>query len=229
MTMTATSAPTLVSPLVDEHSVLLWQACAYADEVTEAAQSGQAFAVAPAVHGMLAFLHYRLLPYLVAEESRLRPTRLRDTHMTALLVMDHQRLRADVENLEAIRSRDLAGLAAQTLVDRLDRHVQREECWVADATAGAGRVDVEDWEQLLRMSDDIEVGSLPPDCREALVLGRLQTMRAGETLSLHSSHNLHGLWQRHYAVGGNSHAWVYEQDGPRRWDVRITRRDTEEC
>jgi uncharacterized protein (DUF2249 family) len=228
MTMTTTSAPTPLSPLVDEHSVLLWQACAYADEVAEAAQSGQE--LVPALHGMLAFLHYRLLPYLVAEESRLRPTRLRDTHMTDLLVMDHQRLRADVENLEAIRSRDLAGLAAQALVDRLDRHVQREESWVADATAGAaGRVDIEDWQLLLRMSDDIEVDSLPPDWREDLVLRRLQAMRAGEALSLRSSHDLHALWQRNYAIGRNSHAWVYQQEGPRRWDVRITRHDSEEC
>jgi uncharacterized protein (DUF2249 family) len=228
MTVTTISAATPAPPLVDEHSVLLWQACAYADDVTEAARSGQAFV--PALRGMLAFLHYRLLPYLDAEECRLRPNQLRDVHMADLLVADHQRLRADVEGLESSRSRDLAGVAAEVLVDRLDQHLRREERWVTDASGGASpRVDFEDWELLLRMSDDINVDSLPPDCRDALVLRRVQAMHCGETLSLHASRSLHDLWRRDHAIDRNSHAWVYEQDGPRRWDVRITRRDTEQC
>jgi len=226
MTMPTITGSIPAAPLVDEHSILLWQACAYADEVTDAAGSAQAFA--PARYGMLTFLHYRLLPYLATEESRLRPTQLRDTHMADLLVMDHQRIRADVENVESSRSRDLASLAAQALVARLARHIQREQIWVADATAGAvGRVDTEDWELLLRMSDDIDVDSLPTNWRQDLLLRRLQAMHRGETLSLHASRNLHDLWQRQYAVDRDSHGWVYEQDGPRRWDVRITRRDSE--
>jgi len=228
MTMTPISVPpAAAAPLADEHSVLLWQACAYADEVAEAARSPQAFG--PALHGMLAFLHYRLLPYLDAEECRLRPTELRDGHLADLVITDHQRLRADVENLESSRSRDLAGLAAQALVHRFDRHVRREESWVTDAAAGEARLDIEDWELLLRMSGDIDVDALPTACREALLLRRLQAMHRGETLTLHASRNLHDLWRRQSVLDRGSHAWVYEQDGPRHWNVRITRRDTEAC
>lgn len=213
---------------MDDHSVLLWQACAYADDVAEAAGSGADFA--PAVRAMLTFLHYRLLPYLVAEESRLGPAQLRDERMADLLMTDHQRLRADVENLESSRTRSLVGLAAAALVNRLDRHLRREESWVDDACAGSGNgVDVDDWELLLRLSHAIDLDSLPPGCRDDLVLRRLQAMRCGETLRLHATRNLHDLWRRHQAVDPGSHAWVYEQDGPTRWDVRVTRRDPGAC
>jgi uncharacterized protein (DUF2249 family) len=223
-----TSTPTPAAPLVDEHSVLLWQVCAHADAVAEAAGSGADFA--PALHGMLTFLHYRLLPYLVAEESRFGPAQLRDERMADLLISDHQRLRADVENLESSRTRSLTGIAAAALVTRLDRHVRREECWVEDACSGAkSGVDVEDWDLLMRLSDVIDVDSLPAVCRDDLVLRRLLAMRCGETLRLHATRNLHDLWRRQQAVDPGSHAWVYGQDGPTRWDVRITRRDRGAC
>ena len=216
------SAPAV--PLVDEHSVLLWQVCAHADELTEAVDSGTDFA--PALHGMLTFLHYRLLPYLVAEEARLQPAQLRDEHLARLLVADHHRLRSGVETLESSRTRGLAGLAANALTDQLDRHLRREESWVIDARAGAeSGVDIDDWELLLRFSDDIDVDTLPSDCRDDLVLRRLQAMRGGETLRLQATRNLHNLWRRHQTIEPGSHAWVYEQDGPAQWSVRVTRRD----
>jgi uncharacterized protein (DUF2249 family) len=82
---------------------------------------------------------------------------------------------------------------------------------------------------LLRLSDVIDVESLPTTCGDDLVLRRLQAMRCGETLRLQATRNLHDLWRRHQAVDPGSHAWVYEQDGPTRWDVRVTRRDRDAC
>jgi uncharacterized protein (DUF2249 family) len=115
-------------------------------------------------------------------------------------------------------------------VNQLDRHLRREESWVVDACAGAeSGVDVDDWEVLLRLSELIDVDSLPTDFGEDLVLRRLQAMRCGETLRLQATQDLHGLWRRHQAVDSGSHAWVYEQDGPTRWDVRVTRRDRGDC
>ena len=216
------------APLVDEHSVLLWQVCAHADDLTEAVGSRADFALA--LRGMLTFLHYRLLPYLSAEESRLQPALLRDQHLTELLVTDHQRLRFGVEELESSRTRDLAGLAAAALASQLDRHLRREESWVIDAWAGTGSgFDVDDWELFLRFSDVIDVDSLPTNCGEDLVLRRLREMRCGESLRLQATRNLHSLWRRYQAIDPGSHAWVYEQDGPIHWDVRVTRRNTGNC
>lgn len=118
-------------PIRDEHSALLWQACAYADDLTEAARAGRS--LISAYDAMLAFLHHRLLPYLADEERRLSPACLRDKRMTRLLLDDHERLRADIDNIEGCRTRSLVALTAETLVARLDHHVRREETWLADA------------------------------------------------------------------------------------------------
>jgi len=226
--MSLIRVPASPAPLADEHSVLLWQVCAHVDELTEAVGSEEDFA--PSLHAMLTFLHYRLLPYLIAEESRLQPAQLRDEHMAELLVTDHRRLRSGVESLESSRTRGLAGIAAAALANQLDRHLRREESWVVDASAGAeGGVDVDDWEVLLRFSDVVDVDSLPSKFRDDLLLRRLQAMRCGETLRLQATRSLHDLWRRHQAVDPASHAWVYEQDGPTRWDVRVTRRHTGAC
>lgn len=88
----------------------------------------------PAYDAMLEFLHHRLLPYLRDEERRLPPSTLRDEHMTRLLLTDHERLRADVDNIESSRTRRLLALASGVLVDR---HVRREGRWVADLGSDA--------------------------------------------------------------------------------------------
>ncbi len=115
--------------LSDEHSVLLWRTCAYAADLIEAAGRGRP--MRRAQDDMLEFAHYGLLPYLAEEERQLPPHRLRDDHLTKVLVHDHARIRSGVDNLEAGHSRQLLALAANDLVYRLDRHVRREETWVS--------------------------------------------------------------------------------------------------
>ena len=118
-----------VSQLADEHSVLLWQTCAFAEDLSESARSRQR--LSPAFDAMLEFLHHRLLPYLDDEERELSPAGLRDEHMARLLLADHDRLRLDVANVESSRTRQLLALSSDALVDRLERHVRREERWIA--------------------------------------------------------------------------------------------------
>ena len=208
-------------PLADEHSVLLWQTCAYAEDLSDAAQSGHR--VTPAFDAMLGFLHYRLLPYLHDEERQLPPSKLRDEHMTRLLIADHERLRADVDNVESCRTRQLLTLASDALVDRLDHHIRREERWVADPTTGAtDSVYLEEWAVPVLLSDDIDLDALPAEHLSNLVLRRLQRMRPGETVRLHAGHDLHGLWRRHHASSPDTHVWVYEVAGPADWIARIT-------
>jgi hypothetical protein len=122
------TSPLAEPTLSDEHSVLLWQTCAYAADLIEAARAGRPLNTAR--DAMLEFAHYGLLPYLREEERRLPPHRLRDDHLTKVLLDDHARIRSGVDNIEAGRSRQLLVLAADALVGRLDRHVRREESWV---------------------------------------------------------------------------------------------------
>jgi hypothetical protein len=81
------AATTLTAPhrtLTDTHSVLLWQTCAYADELIDTAQSRRP--LTPAINTMFDFLHYRLLLYLGAAERQLPGERL-----TQVLLTDHNR------------------------------------------------------------------------------------------------------------------------------------------
>jgi uncharacterized protein (DUF2249 family) len=216
-------------PLADEHSVLLWQTCAYAEDVTDAARSGQR--LSPALDALLGFLHYRLLPYLTDEERQLPATALRDERLTRLLVADHGRLRYDVDNIETSRTRSFLALAVDVLVERLDRHVRREESWATDpatgtdGTDGVDGVDLAAWALPLLLGDDIDLDALPVEHRDSLVLQRLQWMHPGDTLLLRASHDLHPLWRRQHALSSRAHGWVYEQAGPTDWRARITRRD----
>jgi uncharacterized protein (DUF2249 family) len=214
-------------PLSDDHRVLLWQTCAYADDLTDAASAGHR--LTPAYDAMLSFLHYGLLPYLASEERQLPPRRLRHAQMRPLLLTDHDRLRADVDNIEASRTRQLLALATGALVDRLDRHVRREERWIRRATASDEAADAANWALPLLLEDDIDLDALPGTHREQLLHERLGWMRPGEVVHIESAQDLHEAWRRHHMCSPRSHLWVYEQDGPEWWRVRVTRRTVEVC
>lgn len=210
-------------PILDEHSVLLWQTCAYADDLSDAARSGHP--LTGPYDAMLEFLHYRLLPYLTEEERRLPKTRLRDERMRRLLLTDHERLRDDVDNIEGSRTRRLLALTADALVNRLDRHVSREETWVADhGPEPATEEDQQSWALPLLFADDIDLDSLPAAHRERLALQRLAWMRPSEVVLLQAGEDLHPLQLRQNSYSPDSHVWVYQREGPGLWRARITRR-----
>lgn len=211
------------APMNDEHSVLLWQTCAYVDDLGDAVRSGRQ--LTPAYDAMLEFLHYRLLPYLTIEERQLPADRLRDDHMLQLLVSDHDRLRADVDNIESSRTRLLIRLAATALVDRLDRHVRREETWVTDPIGDPDDADLQNWALPLLLGNVVDLDALPAEHHDTLLRQRLAWLRPGESVFLEANSDLHPLWRRQYSVDHGSHAWVYEEEGPTRWRARITRRD----
>jgi uncharacterized protein (DUF2249 family) len=222
--MTASLAP--APPISDEHSVLLWQTCAYADDLNDALRTGRRLTLAHDT--MLEFLHYRLLPYLTNEERQLAPGRFRDDHLLPLLVTDHERLRADVDNIESSRTRRLLAVAVEALVGRLGRHVRREECWLADPYGDPKHADLQDWALPLLFNDVIDVDALPREHRAALVRQRLAWLRPGETVRLCAASDLHPLWQQQHACDRNTRSWAYEKDGPTQWQVRITCR-VEDC
>lgn len=221
VTMTSTA------PISDEHSVLLWQTCAYTDDLRDAAGSGRR--LTPAYDAMLEFLHYRLLPYLTNEERQIPAARLRDGHLLRLLVVDHDRLRADVDNIESSRTRRLLALAGDALVDRLDRHLRREESWLTDPAGDPTQAALQDWALPLLIGDVIDLDALPPDHRDALVRQRLAWMRPDDTVWLESAHDLHSAWCYEHASDPNGHVWVYEAEGPPNWRARITRRAADDC
>lgn len=239
------------SALRDEHSVLLWETCAYSDELIQAVDAGVGLDAASGA--LLEFLHYRLLPYLCAEERRLCDSGLRDEAFADLLVADHDRIRHYVDTLAASRTSRLRAMSTRVLVECLDRHVQREQSWVLDSDMAADPEDgptltsgrpiatdagavvtpvaaapVHGWALPLLLTDHVDLEALPRDIAEVLVLQKIQRLRRAEVFWLHANHDLHCLWVRQQAHDPGRHSWVYEQEGPREWVVRIGRRDGEE-
>ena len=202
--------------LADEHSVLLWQTCSYADALVTAATSGGPLGTP--YDAMLGFLHYRLLPYLSSEERALLPSE-------RALIGDHNRIRGDVEDLDLARTRRTLATTSAALVRRLDEHVQREDA-LGVTGPGGGRPPAA-WALPLLLTDEIDLTALPPDSAAPLVLARLRRMRNGETVLLHGDYDLHVVWRRLHAVAPGDHAWSYDRTGPDRWTARVTRRDLE--
>ena len=167
--MTVAAARPAGLTLADEHDVLLWQTCSYADDLIEAVESGQP--AADAHDAMLEFAHYRLLPYLSHEERELPANELRDDHLAQLLLDDHARIRHGVHSIEAGRTRQLLALAADELVERLARHIRREQAWlIRDVAAPADPATSASWALPLVLADEIDVDALPAEVREDLVV-----------------------------------------------------------
>jgi len=208
---------TLEHNLSDEHSVLLWQTCAYADDLVAATTSHGPLATR--YDAMLEFLHHRLLPYLGSEE-RAPEWASRDARR---LIEDHNRIRAGVDDLDRAPTRRALAGASTALVRRLDRHVQRED--LLEPTGPVLAPPPSAWALPLLLTDEIDLADLPPGSRDGLVLQRLRRMRVGETVLLHADHDLHQVWRRLHAVAPGEHGWAYELAGPDRWTAEVTRRD----
>jgi uncharacterized protein (DUF2249 family) len=223
MTVLATTArEARPRTLADEHSVLLWQTCAFADELVDA--TGARGTLLPAYDRMLGFLHHRLLPYLGAEERRLPTGELRDGHLAGILLADHDRIRADVENVEAARTRRLLSIATSALVTRLDRHVQREASWVSADAQAVDDVELSVWMAPILLADEIDLDALPHDVSDRLVLARLRQLRPGDTVRLRAAHDLHPVWVHLQRLTPGEHAWAYDEQGPEVWTATIRRR-----
>jgi uncharacterized protein (DUF2249 family) len=219
------SVDPVVGRLYDEHSILLWQTCAYAENVVD--QPRARYPTENALSQLLGFLRCRLLPYLNREAELLGNVGLRTDWVARALLADHPRIRADVNRINASRTGSQTQQAVEALVGSLDRHLQHQQAWFADPAVRQG-VGYDDepasWALPLLLGDDIDVESLPAVGGESLIIARLQQMRSGEVLRLHAGHSLHGLWRLLYARTRGDHGWVYEKDGPVEWTARITRR-----
>ena len=82
--------------------------------------------------------------------------------------------------------------------------------------------------QTMGLTAEIDVDALPRDRRDVLIRQRLAQTRPGDAVRLTSAADLHPVWRRQHACNHNSHIWVYEECGPVRWRVRVTRRSLDD-
>jgi len=213
-----------VARLADEQSVLLWRACAYAEDVVAASESGRE--LRPARESLLRFIHYELLPYLRFEEGEFADWAPRGGPYHERQLVDHDRIRSGADRVESSQQGPPLTVATRTLVDRLDRHIRSEQEWAPEPTpAFPGRpAEPKGW-VAPALGDWIDLEALPADDGDVLVLDRLQRMRPGDVVRLRAGADMHRLWCRQDTRSPGTHGWVYEQEGPIDWLVRVTRRD----
>ncbi|MDZ4759041.1 MAG: iron-sulfur cluster repair di-iron protein [Bacteroidota bacterium] len=74
-------------------------------------------------------------------------------------------------------------------------------------------------------SSVLDVTILPPQIKHATIFKKYDTLKQGESLIIHNDHDPKPLYYQLIAERGNSFTWDYLLNGPRYWEVKITKRN----
>lgn len=225
----ASSGPTL--PLAGENALLLEQVAVRARDLL-AAIAGDRWP-ASELQALVGYLQAEVLRH-AADQERLFPAR-QAAEGLARLTRDHVRLRAETEVLERAASagtgsRAELAAATRTLLAELERHFAAEEQLLTavsqtgaapGVTAATGRRH--EWYPLTE-GPVIDLDVLPSGQVADAAVDRLLRLRRGERIELRSGRDPWPVWRRIDDLCPGRYHFVYLQDGPHRWHVRVTRR-----
>lgn len=231
------SSPAAVSAggprtLAGEHELLLQQVVLRADDVLAAVGHGWPRAELDALIG---YLRAEVLRQAADEEWLLFPAGPVDAGF-AQLGRDHVRLRRQVDALARAAAGGPDWTAArlsstiQDLLTQLKRHLVVEEslCAGADtphaATATAELTGRRHHWYALTEGPVIDADDLPPDRAIEVLSERLLRLPAGDHVELRSDRDLGWIWRRLDRLDPGGFGFRYLQEGPRRWTMRVTRR-----
>jgi uncharacterized protein (DUF2249 family) len=225
----------LLSPgpdLAGEHALLLRQVAVRAEALLAVAEAGRWPAVE--LEALTGYLRAEILRQAADEEILLFPACVPSAGL-ARLAGDHVRLRAGIEALEraagdAGTSPAIIASATRELLRHLERHLAAEEAVLA-AASGPGRVPATTllgrpphaWYPLTE-GRVIELDALPPDQAVEAAARRLMRLRGDEHVEIWSGRDPVPVWQRVDELAPGRYGFIYLEDGPDRWRVRVTRR-----
>ncbi|HEV2258224.1 MAG TPA: hemerythrin domain-containing protein [Streptosporangiaceae bacterium] len=220
--------------LADEHVLLLWQVTARAEELLTATADGRWPAAELAA--LAGYAQAEVLRQTSDEEALLFPAaRAREV---AGLARDHARLRSAVDVLagaaagEQTMSLAQVAAAARDFVTQFERHLRAEENLLASqraprdmpGTAALGGHPHE-WYPLTE-GPVVDLDALPLGQAVAAAVDRLLRMRRGEQLELQSGTDLDPVWREISKLSPDGYQFTVVQDGPGRWRMQVTRRQT---
>lgn len=154
------------------------------------------------------------------------------------LARDHVRLRAAAELLTRAASGEQPmahvqlAAAVRDFVTQLGRHLRYEEHLL---TLGRALRDVPGTVALGRQRHDrprpstgpvVDVDALPPEEALTAAADRLLRMRSGEQVELRSGASLDPVWREISTLSPGGYQFTVLQDGPPRWRMWVTRRQT---
>jgi uncharacterized protein (DUF2249 family) len=221
---------TVPRTLADEHALLLAQVASRVGRVMAAREWPAA-----ELRALASYLRAEVLRQAEDEEWLLFPAR-HTAQDFAQLARDHDRLRAGTEILEQAaagagsRSRAQVAAVSRDLLGHLKRHLAAEEQALVTADA-PGQVPAttepgsrqHGWYPLTEGSV-IDLDAIPPGEVTDAVVDRIMRLRRGERLELRSSRDPEAVWQRIDQISPGRYGFAYQQDGPARWRVQVTRR-----
>jgi uncharacterized protein (DUF2249 family) len=218
--------------LAEEHAQLLRQAAVRAEAMVAVAAAGRW--PDAELQALLGYLRSEILRQAADEEMLLFPASGAPAGL-ARLARDHVRLRTGIEALELAAS-DAGGSpatlvrTARELLRLLERHLAAEEA-ILTAPGGPGSVPAttslgrppHEWYPLTE-GPLIELDALPPEQAAEAAARRLMRLRPGDEVEMRSGSDPVPVWQRIDELAPGRYGFVYLEDGPDRWRLRVTRR-----
>jgi uncharacterized protein (DUF2249 family) len=222
--------------LADEHGELLRQVAARAEAVLAEAAADRW--PGPQLEALLGYLRGEILRQVGGEELLLFPAYEAPAQLDRLdrLARDHARLRACIEALEhagddGTRSLEMLVTTVRDFLRLLELHMSAEEDILAVSGRPGGALPTtalgahpHDWYQLTE-GPVIDLDALPPEQAVEAVTERLLQLGRGEDVELRSGSDPFPIWQRMDEVAPLRYGFVYLEDGPDHWQVRVTRRE----
>jgi uncharacterized protein (DUF2249 family) len=221
------------SDLAGEHALLLRQVAVRAEALLAVAAAGRWPAAELAA--LAGYLRAEILRQAADEEILLFPARAAPAGL-ARLARDHVRLRAGIEALESAAgdaedSPAVIASATRELLRQLESHLAEEDAVLA-APSGPGSIPAttllgrppHEWYPLTE-GRVIELDALPPGQAVEAAARRLMRLRRDEQVELRSGRDPVPVWQRIDELARGRYGFVYLEEGPYRWRVRVTRRN----
>ncbi|MDR3036012.1 MAG: hemerythrin domain-containing protein [Kitasatospora sp.] len=233
---TGNALPVRPIGLADEHGQLLRQVAARAEAVL--AEAAADHWPAAELKALLGYLREEILRQVGDEELLLFPAYGAHHARLDRLAHDHARLRASVEALEhaggdGARSPEMLVTAVRDFLRQLELHMVAEEDILtvsgrpggALATTALG-AHSHDWYPLTE-GPVIDLDALPAEQAVAAAVERLRQLRPGECVELRSGSDPCPGWERMDELAPRRYGFVYLENGPDHWRVRVTHRERE--
>ena len=220
--------------LAEEHVLVLWQVTTSAEKLLSATEHGRW--PGAELTALAGYARAEVLRQAADEEALLFSAVPAQT--AAGLAQDHVRLRAAAELLTLADSGGQPMTPAQLavvvrdFVTELKRHLRSEEDLLASG-GGAQQVPAtvslgghpHEW-YLLTEGTAIDLDALPPHEAVSAAVDRLLRMHRGEQVELRSGTSLDPVWREISELCPGVYQFTVLQDGPARWRMQITRRQT---
>lgn len=188
----------------------------------------------PATSAVVDYLSATVFPHAAAEETTLYATASRfERRLVDGLILEHQALHRLGSELAAAREPGDRVAIAGAITEIFALHATKENDLILPTLMEHAPGDVTrlvqamheqfDHEQEPAASIEIDVRGLPHAARHEEIFGRLSGLSAREALVIINDHDPAPLRSQLNARWPGDFSWAYEESGPERWKVVMTR------